>query len=199
MEVPEDLAGRKVECPSCGDVNLVPVRIAEPPVRPVAKAPGPAPGPEAEPERLVLKVRPAMLRSRPPWAALVLLLLILGVGGVIYAGFIRPRNDLLAVSVIAALIGAAVLLVWKVLSLTASLEVTNKRSIATRGLLSRATSEVLHEDIRNVQITQSFWQRVWRVGRIGISSAGQEEVEIIVDNVPSPDRIRRLIDGFRTI
>ena len=83
--------------------------------------------------------------------------------------------------------------------LSAALDITNKRSTEVRGLFSKATSEVLHDNIRNIQIAQSFWQRIWRVGTIGISSAGQDGVEIQVQDIPNPNKIREVIDLYRPI
>ena len=97
------------------------------------------------------------------------------------------------------LAGVGVMVVWKIKTLAEGLEITNKRSIARRGLLSKATSEVLHDNIRNIQITQTMWQRVWGVGKMGISSAGQDGLEIDIKNLPRPDKIREMIDLYRPL
>ena len=78
-----------------------------------------------------------------------------------------------------------------------ALEITNKRTIQRKGLFSRATSEVLHDHVRNIQVEQSFVDRVLRVGSVGISSSGQDGIEVLVRNMPSPKKIRSVIDKYR--
>lgn len=143
-----------------------------------------------------MKVRPAMFRARP---ALFTLLAAVLVGGVIGAlVFAWRRQQTYAYATGAAALAALVWLgVWKLRTMFVALEITNKRTVETRGLLSRATSEVLHEDIKNLQITQTFWQRIWGVGTIGISSSGQDGIEIVAENMPRPVEIKRTIDAYR--
>jgi hypothetical protein len=47
-------------------------------------------------------------------------------------------------------------------------------------------------------VNQSFLQRLFKVGTIGISSAGQSGVEIGVDGLSNPDQIRDLINKYRS-
>ena len=84
-----------------------------------------------------------------------------------------------------------------ILSRGTCLTVTNKRSILRRGLLSRNTNEVLHSHVRNVQIDQSFLERILKVGTVNISSAGQSEVEIRVRGMSNPYQVSETIDKFR--
>ncbi len=73
------------------------------------------------------------------------------------------------------------------------LVITNRRTTLTRGLLDKQTSEVRHVDVRNVRVNQSFVQRMFRVGTLEISSAGQGDVEIGIKGVPDPQAIATLI------
>ena len=172
MEFDDRLAGQRVECPYCGDVNVLPAgnsgsvsggagsgRSA---TRDAASAKGLPP--DHGPEQDVMKVRPSMWRSHP-----FLTLLTLGIGTFLLS--MTHWGD--------------------------SLRITNKRTILRRGLLSKSTTEVVHNDIRNIQIHQSFLNRVFGVGRLGISSAGQEGIEIVMDACPRPDRIKEVIDIYR--
>ncbi|MFN0133990.1 MAG: PH domain-containing protein [Phycisphaerales bacterium] len=207
LDVADELAGTKVKCPGCGDVNVVPgVTIAGGPgnasrgdaSRPRDRAQVAGHPPAAGPEQRVLMVRPAMARARPfRFAALVIIL----VGGLVGAGIATSRGmtALAALAGVAAFIALVILVVWKVQKMSASLEITNKRTIERIGLLSKATTEVLHDDIKNFQITQTFWQRVWKVGTIGISSSGQDGIEIVAEDIPRPDRLREVIDLYRTL
>lgn len=103
---------------------------------------------------------------------------------------------LFAIALFADVVGIAV---WKVLTLRVGLAITNKRTTKRLGLLSRSTSEVLHDNIRNVKIDQSLWQRVWNVGTLMISSSGQDDIEIEMKNVPRPRELAKIIDLYRPL
>ncbi len=155
--------------------------------------------PDSGPEQKVMVVRTAMFRSRLGLAALVGVGLGASLTGMVYFGGVQRQSTLFWVSVAVFGVVLGVLLVWKIAHLSAALEITNKRTIARRGLVSRATTEVLHDHVRNVQITQSVWQRMLGIGRIGLSSSADDSVEIVMDDLPSPDRIRRVIDLYRPL
>jgi membrane protein YdbS with pleckstrin-like domain len=196
LEVPDSAAGQKIKCPACGDVRAVPLgRPSGDDDRAVAAGLPPASGPEQR----VLIVRQAMFRARPLLFLFLMALLLGGGAGAIYAGAVLKKQPLVWVSLAAIVLSLVGFALWKIRTLDMSLEITNKRTIERKGLLSRFTSEVRHQDIRNIQVTQSFFDRLMGVGRIGISSAAQDDVEIQADDIPGPDRIRRVIDLYRTL
>jgi Bacterial PH domain len=55
----------------------------------------------------------------------------------------------------------------------------------------------LHADVRNIRIRQSLFQRLTRVGEIGISSSGQADIEIFVAGIPNPYDVKSVIDNYR--
>lgn len=207
LEFDDAQAGQKVECPHCGDVNVVRARAAVSKPGPSAKPPAgksaadraAAKGlpPDSGPEQRVAMVRPAMFRASP----FVFAGLCLVASGGIVGGTVLLLTAALAVWGVLALVAGVAALgwlgVWKVKTLGAGLEITNKRTIEVRGLLSRSTSEVMHDNIRNVRLTQTFWNRLCGVGRIEISSSGQDDLEIRMDGVPRPRRILEIIDAYR--
>ena len=122
-----------------------------------------------------------------------------GLAGLVYFGLIE-RQKLGVWFSAAGMAGATItLIIWKIRTLGVGLEITNKRTIERRGILSRKTNEVVHDNIRNLQITQTFWNRVWKVGQIGISSSGQDGIEILVKNLPRPHELRKTIDSYRPL
>jgi uncharacterized membrane protein YdbT with pleckstrin-like domain len=88
-----------------------------------------------------------------------------------------------------ASLGLALLGFWWLEVISATLTVTTKRTIHRTGILSRQTSEVRHNDVRNLQLDQSALERLFGVGDIAISSAGQANLEIVADAIPHPERI----------
>ncbi|MFG0331506.1 MAG: PH domain-containing protein [Phycisphaerales bacterium] len=93
-------------------------------------------------------------------------------------------------------LGIGVFILW-LKHLGDRVQITNKRTIYRRGLLSKSTTEVMHDHVRNIQIEQSFLNRLFNVGKIGISSSGQSAIEIEVHSVPKPHEVKRIIDHYR--
>lgn len=94
-------------------------------------------------------------------------------------------------------VGLIILLVWWIKTKGTHLTITDDRTTLRRGIFSKDTNDVWHDDIRNVRIEQSFIQRITNVGDIGISSAGQADVEIGVKGMPNPSDIKEIIYRFR--
>jgi hypothetical protein len=63
--------------------------------------------------------------------------------------------------------------------------------------LSKNTNDLYHTDIRNVRVNQKFWQRVFSVGEILISSAGTDGMEIVMEGLPKPAKVKMIIDNHR--
>jgi uncharacterized membrane protein YdbT with pleckstrin-like domain len=126
-------------------------------------------------EETLLEINPAMFRNNP-------------------LGFI-----LSVLLVAAAGVGLVILGIWWLDKKAATLTVTNKRTIQRRGLFSKKTSEVLHRDVRNIEIDQSVFQRLFGVGNIGIASAGRSGMEIEFRGVRDPEGVKALIDRHRDL
>ncbi len=202
LEVSDDLAAKRVECPSCHDVNTVPtVRVSDaPPGAASAKgdrASAAGLPPDDGPEQTVLLVRPAFIRAHPFRFALLAILALAGIAGAVHWGFRVPDKAYAWASGALSLLALLTVGFWRLATLGDSLKITNKRSIERSGLLSKRTTEVLHDNIRNFQINQSAWDRVLNLGQIGISSSGQDGIEIVMDKVPQPNRVKNIIDLYR--
>ena len=128
-----------------------------------------------ESEKTLLEINPAMFRNHP-------------------LGFILSVIFVAAVGA-----GLVILGIWWLNTKAATLTVTNKRTIQRTGLISKKTTEVLHRDVRNIEIEQSISQRMFGVGSIGIASAGQSGIEIQFAGVRDPDGVKALIDRYREL
>jgi len=124
------------------------------------------------PEMILYKDSPAMFRNRP--------VLFLACCALIPFG-----------------IGLVVLLVWWLRCLATTLVITDRRVTLRKGLLSKSTNDVLIADIRNVQVSQSFLQRIFGVGAVAVSTSGQGDMEIEVHGMPAPDRIKAILNDRR--
>ncbi|EMI26992.1 PH domain-containing protein [Rhodopirellula europaea] len=158
-------------------------------------------------ERTLVEVHPVVFRARPITSigfAVVGIaaaaLIIMSITGISLAGYSLGETMVLGPASIVVWLGTVALLViagmigyWTLLSRFTTLTVTDDRTIYREGIVSRDTSEVQHDDVRNIQLDQSFVQRLLNVGGIGISSSGQDDLEVVAKGLPHPKRIIDLI------
>ena len=202
LETDDTAAGTKVECPHCGDVNVVPAAGKGGYARVKARAAAPDRAeslglpPDSGPEQEVIRVHPAMVRAHP--LAGFGLLLALGVG--IVGTGISVATALIPAAIgfgVLALVGVIWFCVWKVQSWTTTLIITTKRTTLRKGILSRSQREVLHDRVQDVQVNQTFLDRMLGVGSLGLSTSSDEGVEITVADVPNVLHVRKVIDAYR--
>ncbi len=163
-------------------------------------------------ERILVKVHPVVFRARPI-AALVIIavglaavsLLVMSLAGMTLAGYslgetmsLGPASLLTWLCAITLLVIAGVIGYWMLMSQFTTLTVTDDRTIYQEGVISRETSEVQHDDVRNIQLDQSFVQRLLNVGGIGISSSGQDDLEIVATRLSHPEQIIEFIRKNQT-
>jgi len=209
LEVPDEKAGSKFECPDCGDMNIVPSSD----IAPTASGPDSHQAdalsrmglpPDSGPEKRVLRASPSIFRGSPfrcvglailPVAAPLGLYFLLGQLGT--AG--QSTYTWWAFAIVAALSWGWLGVWWVFTVLGRSFEITNKRTIERRGIVRRDTSEVLHDHVRNIQISQSVINRILNVGSIGISSSGQDGIEILMKDLPKPGKLKEVIDAYRPL
>lgn len=207
IEVEDSLAGSKHECLGCGDINRVPDIIessdskvaVEPDSTKIDRAAQAGFPPDFGPEVRVQFVRRCWFRSRAIRFSGTILCIVIGLIGSIWVP-IADKNMLWWLLFAPMTLGGCGIIAWWWFDrLGASLEITTKRTIMHRGIFSKSSSEVVHDNIRNIQINQSFLQRVTQVGKIGISSSGQDGVELQVNHLKDPDNLRKIIDLYRPL
>ncbi len=104
----------------------------------------------------------------------------------------NPLGFLLAVLLIPVAIGIIILMVWYLKCKSIRLDFIGDDLILERGLLSKDRTELDVHRIRTVNVYQSFFNRIFGVGRISIYTAG-DEPEIDVSGLPNPHDLRELI------
>ncbi len=94
--------------------------------------------------------------------------------------------------------GAAVFYAWIGLLRLSNLYIlTDHRAISRKGFFSRHHDEVEVRDIRNITIDQTFFQRLVKVGDIGLSSAGGDGIEVGFDGVGDAIAVKERIRQVR--
>ena len=77
---------------------------------------------------------------------------------------------------------------WLLKSRTETLTITSRRSVFRWGIVTRDTTEVLHDDVANLQVEQSGAGRLLGVGDLFVSSAAQDGLEIRAFGIPHPEK-----------
>lgn len=191
--------GKALPCPHCGETNILPGAVA------LSKSatdadPALARGlpPWNGPETAVMTIHQSMFGSKP-FSFLVLCLAVLGGFGFgiffFVTGFIPAAITCAAVGLLCLL----TLIFWRMVRRSRRLEVTTRRIFDKQGLLSKRVNEIRITDIRDMQVIQSFSERILGVGRLSISTAGQSDYEIEITDIPSPNKVREVIDLYRRI
>lgn len=188
--------GKATPCQACGQPYLAAVpagRLIDASGKPTGK---PA---ISGAEQTVLVVNPAAFRENPMQTGVLGLIIVAGLTGLILFMGKVPDGAGFAVlsglSLIAVVVPLIMLAMRFVFTRFESLTITTQRTIWARGVINRRTSEVQHDDIRNIQVQQNLVERLVRAGSIAISSAGQDDMEIVAHGIAQP---RRVIETIRT-
>jgi uncharacterized membrane protein YdbT with pleckstrin-like domain len=136
----------------------------------------------------LFREHPAMFKNQPAGFLLTLILLIGGFAAIPFGG---------PFTMIASGIALIIFAQWWLKTKGTTLIVTNEGTTIERGILSKSTNELWHSDVRNVQIQQSFFQRIMNVGTVNISSGGQADIEIIAKGIPDPHKVHSIIEEQR--
>ena len=196
FEVDSAEAGGKVPCPFCGDVNRVPQ-----PQQPAAAGPASAPSGSAdrEHEKQIIVIRPAMFRAHPFRFSVIVLMFLGGAALCIWSLASAAIGIWLAFVGLVPLLAGLIWWVawWAQTTFWIKCIITNRRTIRHEGVVRRHITEVLHDHVRSVDINQTFLQRIFNVGYIGVDSAGQDGVEIEIRDIPGPHRVKEVIDRYR--
>jgi hypothetical protein len=150
--------------------------------------------PPADEERTLYVTGPVIFRGRPGKTLIAVLIGCVAIF-TLFGGF-RDRIEGEWVRTTAwVLLGIAVVyMLWRWMPCaSAELTITTERTICRRGFISRATTEVLHRDVKMVHTEQSLLQRILRVGSLGVGSAGHSGMEIQIEGIPNPTRPAALI------
>jgi uncharacterized membrane protein YdbT with pleckstrin-like domain len=152
-------------------------------------------------EKQYYKAKPVMVKGQPGIFLICLSLILLSIAALLFWRWDSQSPQEIPIQIfvrlIPAIIGIIALLIWWLTVLCTTLTITEKRVILRKGILFKEMSEVLIQDIRNIQISQGPLQRLTNAGKIGVSSAGQSDIEIEVQGVLDPKGVKSMIDKCR--
>lgn len=199
IEVAGDFVGEMVDCPHC----QIPFEATPPSATPHLDDPA-TDQDESSPEvdysinmptddEMIVDIRhPAMFRQHPLSFSGLSLLTVGFIALSVYA-FMKDSQILGISLLIPAIISLLYFAYWYIYVLATVVKVSNKRTTLRTGIIARNTTEVQHDDIRNLQIDQNWWQRIFNVGDLALSSSGQDDLEIHVEGIPRPSDLADLV------
>ena len=205
--VAEVLMGERIDCRKCHKPFELGVPVAQP-IRDEAgaKADYVVDAGGGDTEETVLVLHPAAFRNRPGKTLLAVLAVVLGVlcllgavGVGLGLGLLAQVEGAVGATALAAvggvlILGGLVALgVWWLRSRFETLTVTGQRTTYRFGVISRDTTEIQHEDIRNLQVDQSGFDRLLGVGDLFLSSSGQDGLEIRAYGIPHPEHAANVV------
>jgi predicted Zn finger-like uncharacterized protein len=201
VDVKEERLGGNVDCPHCDHTFQAKAPLGRllsdrPDREGVASA-------SVDGETTLKVVRPVLFRQHVVLTAVFALLL--GIAGVGLAMSLLGRalfgiegGLLLILSLVAAGLALAYGVGRWLNTLSTSLTITSSRSILRKGILSSRTSEVQHDDIRNIKADRSTLERLLNYGDIAISSSGQDDFEIVINDIPDPEGVLKIIRSHQS-
>jgi len=147
---------------------------------------------------------PSMFRNKPFIFTLYFVAMLVGAIDLIDItlglGWISSPEENKWASVMLLILGGmgfVFLAIWWLRVINTRLTVTNERVRFRTGILSKNIREVFLSDIRSVEISQRFIQRLLDTGMIEISSAATADAEIAIKGLPQPYMVKELIDDHR--
>jgi uncharacterized membrane protein YdbT with pleckstrin-like domain len=145
-------------------------------------------------ERKLYCSTPAMFRNKPFSFILCLIMIFLPLSMLIWES---PPMPFVMLFVTLIIVGGTTLFFWWLKVVNTQLSVTNERVTFRTGILSKSIREIFLLDIRSVQISQRFLQRLLGTGWLEIASAASAEAEITIDGIPQAYDVKRIIDESR--
>lgn len=94
-------------------------------------------------------------------------------------------------------VGLVIFIIWWIQSKGKQITIYDDKTVLKEGLLSKSIDEVFHADVRNIRVSQSLFQRMFNVGALFISSAGQSNEEIGINGIYDPVQAKDLINSMR--
>jgi uncharacterized membrane protein YdbT with pleckstrin-like domain len=73
--------------------------------------------------------------------------------------------------------------------------ITDRRIIIRKGILSRHERAAHIDRVQNVNLTQSFFDRIFGVGTLDFDTAGTEDSDFKFSGIADPDELRQKIDN----
>ena len=200
LRIDEVHQGKKTDCPACHKEIAIPLKPTEKAPQPRIVAPAAAASPTGDllpqEEKDVLSLRPTLKM----YLGRILLALLVVAATIALAVAIKASPTIDQIIIIAGLAIALPLfltVLYKKYSILYRL--STQRLFLVRGLVSRKIEELELFRVRDIQVVQSFWQRILRFGRMTVFSTDASAPKFEMLGVANPLKVKDAIRvHFRT-
>jgi membrane protein YdbS with pleckstrin-like domain/DNA-directed RNA polymerase subunit RPC12/RpoP len=203
LRIDEAHQGKRTTCPACQKEITIPTKPAERAPQPKVVSPAAAAAPGAgmgdllpQEEKEVLSFRPTMKM----YLGRLFLALLIAAGAVALSVVVNASPAVERALIIAGLAVALILfltVLYKKYSVLYRL--STQRLFLIRGLVSRKIEELELFRVRDIQVVQSFWQRILGFGRMTVFSTDASAPKFELLGVARPLQVKDAIRvHFRT-
>jgi len=147
---------------------------------------------------------PSMFRTDPVrWLLYFILILAAGAGVLAYGRLPEPFTEapynwgIFLAIVLTAGFGLALYTRWWFKNYGSRLVLTQEEATFIKGVFNTSMTEIRIADIRAVEVDQRFFEKLVGIGTIRIASAGSDGWEIDISGMPSPAKVRNIINAGR--
>ena len=200
LRIDEAHQGKMTVCPVCHKEILIPPKPAERAPQPKIVAPAAAAAAMGDllpqEEKDVLSFRPTLKM----YLGRILLALLVAAAAVALSFAVKASPTLDRIIIIAGL-AIALFLILTVLYKKYSIlyRLSTQRLFLVRGLVSRKIEELELFRVRDIQVVQSFWQRILKFGRMTVFSTDASAPKFEMLGVANPLKVKDAIRvHFRT-
>lgn len=198
IPISEGVIGEKVDCSNCGR----PFSTEAPSAKLIGVAgAGQTDALEvqtkADDEGRSRKIHPTVFRRHLGGTLLNALLFLAGLAAIGSSFSFGPLGQdglpLLIGGAILVLLPGFFLLKWFLISRTTYLVLNADRVIYRYGIVQKHTMEIRHDDVINIAVDQNWKERMLNFGDIGLSSAADDGMEIVIHDIPNPSEVAEFI------
>jgi membrane protein YdbS with pleckstrin-like domain/DNA-directed RNA polymerase subunit RPC12/RpoP len=195
LEIEEDHRGKKTTCPSCKTPIVIPDKSS------AAEAPQPRIAGSAQVSGLISDLLPGdekdVFRKRPTWRAFfgrIFLAVLFAAAGLILALSASASPTLKWVIGLFGLgLGLILFLVVLVKRYSLLYRLSTQRLFVYRGLISRRIEELELFRVRDIDVLQNFWERIFHYGRMTVYSTDATTPKFEIVGLGDPLRVKDII------
>lgn len=201
LEIDEAHRGKKTTCPACRKSIIIPETPTEAPTpRVKGGAPVQVAGVSSD---LLPGEEKDVFRKRPAWRAFfwkLFLAVLFPAAGLAFVLFASAAPTLKSIAGYAGLaVGLIIFLVVLVKRYSLMYRLSTQRLFIYRGLISRRVEELELFRVRDIDVIQSFWERILGYGRMMVYSTDNTTPKFEIVGMAEPIKVKDTIrTNFRT-
>lgn len=155
-------------------------------------------------EKIIVKKRPSRKAFLPEYVLILLVVLVaLGLGVYRLKLWLDTNYALAATfTILFGLTGLIIIILlvkveYKIWSKRYAL--TTERILVSTGIFSEKFKSTIYNKITDIELDQTFFDKILNVGTLKLNTAGGDNVEIVLDKISRPFDIKRHINDQQTI